>query len=326
MTEIESKTRKFVFYLAAKFSMMSLLSLTEPLRAANEIAGHALYDCRFVSQTTSVQAINGMSMPVEPDLPMDNDLDAVIVCASYEPEQAINPKLINWLHRLDAHGTALGAADTGALILAKAGLLHGHRTTLHWMNLDSFQENYPLLEISSSLFEYTARRFSCAGATTGMDLMLFIIGQHHGDYFGAKVANHFIRGPIRSEEQHQSAELARAKGLHPKVRAVIEKMEINCEQPLSIATLADEAGLSLRRLETLFQREVGITPARFYQACRIQKARNILQQTSIPVTEVALVCGFASRTQFSSIYRKIYGHPPSAERKNAYSLKSISNQ
>ncbi len=303
--------------------MISLLSLTEPLRAANEIAGFTLYNCRLVSQTSSVQAINGMTIPTESRLPMGDDLDAVIVCASYEPEQAINPQLLNWLRRLDSRGTPLGAADTGALILAKADLLHGHRTTLHWIYLDSFRERYPLLEVSSSLFEYSARRFSCAGATTGMDLSLFIIGQHHSDQFAAKVANHFIRSTTRSEKQHQSAELARAKGLHPKVRGVIENMEAHCEQPLYIATLADAAGLSMRRLETLFQREVGITPARFYQSCRIKKARNILQQSDIPVMEVALACGFASRTQFSAVYRKTYGHPPSAERAKPDPFRSV---
>jgi transcriptional regulator GlxA family with amidase domain len=159
-----------------------------------------------------------------------------------------------------------------------------------------------------------------------MDLMLFIIGQHHGDHFGAKVANHFIRGAVRSEEQHQSAELVRVKGIHPKVRAVIEKMETHCEQPLPVAMLADEARLSMRRLETLFQRDVGVTPVRFYQGCRIQKARNMLQQTSMPVMQVALACGFASRTQFSAVYKKTYGHAPSAERKNACISNSVSKR
>ena len=289
--------------------------MTEPLRAANEIAGQALYDCQLVGLGDSVTAINGMVVAARPISSLKEKQDAVVVCASYNRETYDTPQLIHWLRHQNVLGSPLGCADAGAFILARAGLLEGEPVTLHWKSADSFREQYPHLNTSSNLFEFSTRRFSCAGATTGMDLVLHIIEQHHGAHFSARVANHFIRGTTRIEQQYSSAELAHTKGVHLKVRLVIKIMEQHCEQPLSIAQCALKAGLSVRQLEVLFKRDTGITPIRYYQLGRLHKARNILQQSSLPVMEVGLACGFASRTQFSRAYKKVFGHSPVAERK-----------
>ncbi len=268
-----AESRRYIFYLADNFSMMSLVSLIEPLCKANDVSQSELYQYRFYSAADSVESVNGMKIDTESVLPTDDSFDAVIVCASYNPEQSITSSLIKWLRWVDHQGIAIGSADTSAFILAKAGLLKGYKTSLHWISIDSFRETYPLLQVSSQLFEYNSRRFSCAGATSGMDLML-----------------------------------------HPKVQNVIALMEANCEQPLSIFDLAEQVELSTRRLESLFQNEVSLTPSSFYQRCRLLKARNILKQTHLPVMEVSLACGFSSRTQFSAAYRKAFGYPPSVER------------
>ncbi len=311
-----SKERTFLFYLAPRFSMMSLMSMTEPLRAANEIARHTLYKCRYISQTGSVYAVNGMSVVVEKDLPYTPGHDAIIVCASYDPQAAMSLQVSKWLRWHDAHGTTLGAADTGAFILADAGLLHGHRVTLHWMSLDAFRERYPQIEVTSNLFELSALRYTCAGATAGMDFMLEIIKRHHGAFFASQVANQFIRGPIRIEE-YQTASGAVRFGTRDKVvNAVVQQMEANCENPVPIHHLANRAGISLRRLQRLFKLHLQSTPVRFYQKCRLRHARRLLHQTSLQVGEIALASGFASRTQFSRAYKTTFGHAPAHERKH----------
>lgn len=103
-----------------------------------------------------------------------------MVVAGFEPLKFTTPALEHWLRRLDLDGVTLSAIDTGACVLAEAGLLDGHRLTLHWEAIDAFKESYPQLTVTQELFEIDRRRITCAGGTASIDLMLDLIAQAHG--------------------------------------------------------------------------------------------------------------------------------------------------
>jgi transcriptional regulator GlxA family with amidase domain len=212
-------------------------------------------------------------------------------------------------------GLDIGAMCTGSHILARAGLLDGHRCTIHWENLASFVEDFPDVEVTAELFEIDRHRFTCSGGTAAIDLMLNVISRQHGHELAAAVADQLMHERIRDEHDHQRMSLPARLGVrHPKLLSVIELMEQNLEEPMSRAELAGRAGLSTRQLERLFRKYLSRSPARYYLELRLHKARLLLLQTNMSVIDVALACGFVSASHFSKCYRDFFGRTPRKER------------
>jgi AraC family transcriptional regulator, glycine betaine-responsive activator len=101
---------------------------------------------------------------------------------------------------------------------------------------------------------------------------------------------------------------------HPKLISAIELMEANVEEPIDQDTLAGYVGLSRRQLERLFSKHLGRTPAQYYLELRLERARHLLCQTTMPIMAIAFACGFVSASHFSTCYRQMYGKTPRAER------------
>src|SRR5690606_15850815 len=105
-----------------------------------------------------------------------------------------------------------------------------------------------------------------------------------------------------------------------KVLTIIELMEANLAEPLSLVEIADRVGLSRRQIERLFRQEMGRSPARYYLEIRLDRARHLLLQSTMPVVEVAVACGFVSASHFSKCYREVYARSPQQERANRKQL------
>ena len=79
--------------------------------------------------------------------------------------------------------------------------------------------------------------------------------------------------------------------------------------------MADDVGLSSRQVERLFQNHLNSTPGRYYLKLRLKRAKYLLQQTSLPILDIAIACGFTSASHFSKCYREGFNCTPSAERR-----------
>ncbi len=298
------------------FSMMAFTSAIEPLRSANRMSGRTLY--RWLLYSTDgqpVEASNGISFM--PDGPMEDAgrLSKAIVCAALGAETFNDRRVYSWFRRLARFGTHLGAISTGTYILARAGLLDGYKCTIHWESLGSFIEEFPQLEVSAKLFEIDRDRFTAAGGNAIMDLMLTIIAGEHGHDLSAAVAEQFIHVPLNDPDMPQRMPLRRRLRIsHPKLLAVIEQMEVSLEEPLSREALADSVGLSTRQVERLFVKYLGKAPSRYYLELRLKRARLLLSQTSMPILDVSVACGFVSASHFSKSYREFFSCSPRSER------------
>ena len=124
-----------------------------------------------------------------------------------------------------------------------------------------------------------------------------------------------IHTSIRSDRDEQRLSIPARIGVrHPKLAAVIQRMEGHIEDPVSPVLLAQDAGMSTRQLERLFRRYLSRSPKRYYMELRLGKARNLLMQTDMSVINVALACGFTSPSHFSKCYRALYKTTPYRER------------
>ena len=139
-----------------------------------------------------------------------------------------------------------------------------------------------------------------------------------GPELAASVSEQFMHERIREGDDDQRLPLqARLRISHPKLIKAISEMEKNTEEALSRDEIADRVGLSRRQLERLFRRYLNTSPARYYLKLRLNRARTLLTQTTMPVTEVAFASGFTSASHFSKCYRDMFGRTPRAERRGA---------
>ena len=309
-------THRCGFILVPNFSMIAFTSAIEPLRLANRVSGETLYSgCHYSLDGGPVTASNGVTITVDGSLADAKNLHTVFICAGLDVHLHCEKSLMSRLRHMASHGTALGGLCTATYILAKAGLLDGYSCTIHWENLIALTEEFPDLEITSELFEIDRNRFTCAGGTAALDMMLNWISLFRGSKVAADVADEMLHHRIRDGHESQRMELRSRLGIaHPKLLAVVALMEENLEEPLSCAELARRVGLSTRQLERLFRKYMNNVPTRYYLELRLSRARFLLRQTSMPVLSIALAAGFISASHFSKCYHEFFKHTPSQER------------
>ncbi len=311
----QTATRRIGILLLASFSHLTLSSLTEPMFVANWLSQSQRYRWRLLSlEGASVEASSGLRVRVDGSIGEDDRLNAVFVLASFEPKrQAGDRRLRAWLRKQARHGAELGGIETGSEVLAAAGLLAGYEVATHWDNLPGFQELYPDCRASSRLFTIERGRLTCAGASAVLDMAIAWIGSHHGPALASEIAQHLLLRSRKPDERQLPAETPG----QPLVRRVLALMEQTIEEPLACAALARRLKASPRQLQRLFRRELASTPSQQYRKLRLAKAHALLQQTDLPVTEVAFSAGFSSLAHFSRLYRRSFGRPPSADRKQS---------
>jgi len=315
--------RSIVFFLVPDFTMVAFATAIEPLRIANRMLGFEAYRWRLASADgRPVKASNGVECAVDtsldderrklggPDRP-----SMVVVCSGINVESYSNKSVFAWLREEYNRGVAVGGLCTGAHVLASAGLLSNKRCAIHWENLPGFSEKYPKANVFADLFEVDQNVYTCAGGTASLDMMLKLIGDDFDETTVNRVCEQMLTDRVRSPTDRQRLPLRARLGVqNAKVLAIIELMEANLAEPLSLVEIADGVGLSRRQIERLFRQEMGRSPARYYLEIRLDRARHLLVQSSLPVVEVAVACGFVSASHFSKCYRELYARSPQQER------------
>ena len=308
--------KRFVFLLLDNFTMLSFASAIEPLRIANRVAGSQIYRWALAGENgREAVCSNGASFRLDMGLEEIERDDIVLVCGGIDVQKSTTKGILNWLRREARRGVTMGGLCTGAYSLAKAGLLDGKKATIHWENQDGFLEEFEEVKLTKSVFVMDGNRWSTAGGTSSLDLILKVVAADHGEDLANTVADQLIYSTIRTDQDTQRLSIPTRIGVrHPKLSQVIQMMEGNIEDPMSPADLAEEVGMSTRQLERLFRRYLNRSPKRYYMELRLQKARNLLMQTDMSVINVALACGFASPSHFSKCYRSHYNTTPYRER------------
>lgn len=302
--------------LLPDFAMMSYACATEPLRAANRLSGRTLYVWRHYSvDGAPVPASSGVPIPVEGRVGDDASLAALLVCAGGNPGGFTHSPTFAWLRHLARRGVTLGGISGGPLVLARAGLLAGRRSTIHWEHLPAFAEEFPLLDVTGTVFEIDGDRMTSAGGVAALDLMIEWIGRRHGLALAADIGDWFLRSELRAGGAAQRMSPRDRFGVtNPKLTRVLVQMEANPVAPLDRRALARIAGVSLRQLELLFAHHLATTIGRHALGLRLDRARRLLTQSALPVIEVSTSCGFRSASHFARAYRARFGIAPSAER------------
>lgn len=301
------------FLLIPGFALMSYAGAVEPLRAANQLAGKKLYRWwNAAPGDKPAHASNGAA--VMPDFKLGADvgeLDLLLVCAGGNPSTFSDRCVFTWLKKLARRGVTLGGVSGGPFLLAKAGLLSGRRCTVHWEHQPALREAFPEVKLTRSLFEFDGDRVTCSGGVAGLDMMIALITRDQGYELAAAVSDWLLHTQVREGNGPQRMDLRFRLGVgDAKLLKALKVMEANIETPLSRATLAELAGVSMRQLERIFQEELGRGVHEHYLALRLNRSRQLLRETSLSMVEVSLATGFASASHFSRAFRRVFASTP----------------
>jgi len=312
-----SKKPKHVgFLLMERFTLISLSSAIDPLRVANQLSGHTLYTWSLVGSSPDTQvSSDGIRVALDAPLKSVDAFDIVIVVGGVDIQDVPQKAECQWLKKLARADVVLGAVCTGSYVLANAGLLDGYQCSAHWDCLTLLNEHFPNVYCNNQLYTIDRKRMTCTGGTVPLHMILGMLAANHSQALVDAVADMLVCDRHRADSELQLVPMwSRKVQVQPKLNEVLELMEANLEEPISLQELADFVHLSRRQLERLFLKSLHCTPSRYYLKLRLDRARRLLKQSSRSIVEITAMCGFVSTTHFSRCYRKYMGVSPRSDR------------
>ncbi|MFB8117360.1 MULTISPECIES: GlxA family transcriptional regulator [unclassified Streptomyces] len=246
--------------------------------------------------------------------------DTVVVPAAqedYGPQERgrIGADVSEALARVPA-AARVASICTGSFVLAAAGLLTGRRATTHWKSCAEFAALYPEVEVDADVL-YTDDRgvLTSAGVASGIDLCLHMIRTDHG----AEIANTVARGtvvpPHREGGQAQYIERPVTPPGQCSTGPARQFALSNLHRPLQLAELAGRASMSVRTFNRRFRQEAGLTPMQWIAQQRVDRARQLLERTDLPVDRIAADSGFGTGTALRQHFHAALGVSPRAYRR-----------
>lgn len=313
------------FLTLNEFTMIAFSSAVEVLRMANHLSGENYYSWGVITvDGNPVESSSGLAPLHVSSYDAADRLDIVFVCGGTNVTKFVDDRVITLLRKMARDGVMLGGLCTGTYALVKSGLLDGYHCTIHWENMAGLRENYRRVTFLEELFVVDRDRITCTGGIAPIDMMLSLVRARFGKTMVAEISGQFILDRVRDSDDRQYIPLAARLGTGQQtLHKVAELMEANFEEPLTAVELAQLAGLSLRQVQRMFHETLGTTPTKYYLRLRLQRARALLTQSSMSITQIAVACGFQSACHFSKSYRALYGRSPRSERQQpAYGYKT----
>jgi len=255
-----------------------------------------------------------------------SEADTVIVPASdedYEPQSRdrLRAPLAEAL-ALIRPATRIASICTGSFVLAAAGLLDGLRATTHWKVAEEFCQLYPAVELDPDvLYTDEGRILTSAGVASGIDLCLHMIRND----FGSAVANDVARGTIVAPHRDGGqAQFIQRPVPEPGLSQTTNSRRWASEhldEPLTLQNLAEQESVSVRTFTRRFRQEVGLSPLQWLNRQRVDRARQLLEETDLTIDQIAVEAGFGTTASLRQHLQSTLRISPSMYRNNFRSPK-----
>jgi transcriptional regulator GlxA family with amidase domain len=317
--------------LPPRLLLLDVAGPLEVLRRANHEQSDVLFEVRYIGPSSSLPTSIGILLAGIEPLPETIPDDAMVVLAgdvdeimpraqshSGKSKQDIvgEQAIVEWLRSTIRPGHKLISICSGALMAGRAGLLDGYNCTTHYSCCEELAVLAPKARVlENRLYVEDGERYSSAGITAGVDLMLHIVGQLTDESCTAAIARYLVVYLRRSGADPQlSPWLEGRNHIHPAVHAVQDAITRDPAKPWNLSRLARIAGASNRHLSRLFQEHAGMNITDYRNRLRVALARQLLNQTRLDIEQVAERAGFGSTRQLRRAWRRLYGTTPKHER------------
>jgi transcriptional regulator GlxA family with amidase domain len=294
-----------------------LTAATQVFLAASTEAGTPLYEVSCCSPGgAEVTTTTGFALRPPRDLGSLPAADTVVVPGYFAVLDRPPEPAIEALRVAAARGARVISVCTGAFALAHAGLLDGRRATTHWAHAEQLGTLFPRVEVEpGSLYVDEGDVMTSAGLSAGIDLALHVVRKDFGAAAGERVARRMVAAPHREGGQAQFIKrpaLEESGSLEATRRWAAERLA----QPLDVAAMARHAGVSPRTFARRFRAETGTTPLRWLLAQRVLEARRLLEESDLPIDDVAWRAGFGTAASLREHFRRATATTPTAYRRS----------
>ncbi|RZS36501.1 AraC family transcriptional regulator with amidase-like domain [Herbihabitans rhizosphaerae] len=248
------------------------------------------------------------------------EADTVVVIAIHEDDEPevngrLSPALADAFARIRP-GTRVASICTAAFVLAAAGLLDGRTATTHWKNTDQFRALFPSVHMDPDvLYTDCGDVLTSAGEAAGIDLCLHMIRRDHGAAVANTVARNTVVAPHRDGGQAQYIQRPVPQPRMSSTGAARAWALEQLHRPLSLAELAARESMSTRTFTRRFREEVGVSFGEWLARQRIERARQLLEESDLSVDRVAEEAGFGTAASLRQHLHSSLGVSPSAYRR-----------
>jgi transcriptional regulator GlxA family with amidase domain len=317
--------------LPPRLLLLDIAGPLEVLRQANRVQTAVRFDVQYVGPSPSLLTSIGITLnavqPLPDELPPEawvvlaGDVEEVMLSgggdAGKSPADEANEKaIVAWLKKSIRLPHKLISICTGALLAAQAGLLDGRNCTTHYLSCRELASIAPKARVlEDRLYVEDGNRYSSAGITAGIDLMLHLVHQCTDQSCAVAIARYLVVYLRRSGADPQlSPWLEGRNHIHPAVHRVQDVIASDLKRCWTLKGLARIGGASDRHLSRLFHEHVGMTIAEYRSRLRVAFAQQLLRETNLDIEGVAEQAGFGSSRHLRRAWRKVYKTPPSAAR------------
>ncbi|HYF20279.1 MAG TPA: helix-turn-helix domain-containing protein [Ramlibacter sp.] len=276
------------------------------------------YDVRVAGLAPgTVYHAHGLEFRADAGLEALESADTIMLPGLDDVRAEAPPQLVKALVAAHARGARIASICTGAFYLAQTGLLDRRSATTHWGVAAEFAARFPRVKVEPGvLYVDHGDVVTSAGATAGIDMCLHLVRRDFGERVANAVARLLVASPHRSGAQAQVIERPIPPGRTRHLGAVCTWAIENLGQPITVAALAERAGLTPRSLSRRFQDEVGMSPLQWLIEQRVRKAQALLEATDLPVEEVAHECGFGGVLPCRRHFHRLVGMSPQQYRRD----------
>ncbi|MFE6735310.1 GlxA family transcriptional regulator [Microbacterium sp. NPDC057650] len=263
-----------------------------------------------------VKTANGWQLIAPSGLDALNDADTVIIPA-FGRIDTLPEDVARALRRAHARGARLVSICAGAFALAHAGVLDGRRATTHWRHAERLVRQHPRITVDpDALYVDEGDVVTSAGVSSGIDVCLHLLRQDHGAAVANAIAREIVAAPRRDGGQAQFIQRPtiaadEPSSLAPTLEWALRRLEL----PLTVAGLAQHARMSPRTFARMFATMTGTTPLKWLNTARVDRARELLETSDLPVEQLAPLCGLGTPTNLRDHFRRVTGTTPTAYRR-----------
>jgi transcriptional regulator GlxA family with amidase domain len=321
-----AQPRRIVIYTYEDGMMLDVVGPADVFSTANQVVAYidnapAPYSIEVIAnQAGPVTMSNGIQMvAVKSFREVKGTIDTLLFTGGTESGLRAaekDPALQPWIKRKADTVTRLGSVCSGAFLLARAGLLDGHRATTHWVACERLAVEHPKIAVvDDAIYVKSGDTYTSAGVSAGIDLALAMVEEDLGREVAMHVARHLVLFLRRPGGQSQfSAQLAAQSTKTEKFDALLSHIAEHPEDDLSVPALADQVAMSPRNFARLFREQVGETPAKYVERARLDAARRHLEEDDDKVDSVAAATGFGTAETLRRTMKRHMATTPEAYR------------
>lgn len=271
-----------------------------------------------VGKEKQIQTSSGLPIVAEGNFEeIDYPIDTLIVSGlSNEVDYNVDPCVLNWLFEQSKQVRRICSICAGAFLLAEAGILNGKRATTHWNRCEKLAEEYPEIQVEiAPLFVKDGNVYTSAGISSGLDLSLALVEEDMGRAFALQIAKTMVLFLKRPGNQVQYSNLSAYQKIpNLSIRKACEWILNHLQEDLLIERIAEEVDMSPRNFARVFAREMNITPAKYIDRLRVERASQYLVESQYSFDQIGERCGVKNADNLRRLFLKVLETTPSAYR------------